>query len=293
MMRLLCLSLFIIPLSLPNGAFAQSACPTRQYGDADCDGKIGLVDVEIFRREFNKQDLKLDADFSGDGKVSLVDFEILRRNYGKSFQAADNSGIPPISPSRSVAPSVTLKPNHDEQNEKNQIGDDDDISNQEENTITRGLNSFWFGSGRSKDKSYTGLRFKGLKIPRVSKIVSAKILVFPKTDQWARMSFEVRGEAKGDSTPLRSVIDFEALEKTASTVNHFSYTRWEKGKWVELEDITPIIQELVNRPDWSQGQAVTLVFKSTEVITNSRKFAASHSGDPSLSPKLSITYIAP
>lgn len=64
---------------------APGNCHLKSMGDANCDGRVSLTDMEIFRREFNSPGTGLDADFNGDGKVSLVDFEILRRNFGLSL----------------------------------------------------------------------------------------------------------------------------------------------------------------------------------------------------------------
>lgn len=70
-------------------------CTSHPFGDANCDGRISLVDMEIFRREFNGQTLNgLQADFNGDGKISLVDYEILRRNFGRSFPESTPNQCP-------------------------------------------------------------------------------------------------------------------------------------------------------------------------------------------------------
>lgn len=71
-------------------------CSLHPLGDADCDGRVSLVDMEIFRREFNYPGSGHQSDFNGDGKVSLIDFEILRRNFGLRFPVP--SGICPVYP---------------------------------------------------------------------------------------------------------------------------------------------------------------------------------------------------
>lgn len=56
-----------------------AACPRRPEGDANCDGFVNLIDHEIFRAEYLGEFIGegiLQADFNSDGKVSLVDVQI-------------------------------------------------------------------------------------------------------------------------------------------------------------------------------------------------------------------------
>lgn len=64
----------IVPL---QGA---EACPTKDRGDANCDGLIDLVDFRIWATEYSTG-VGTSADFNGDGSVSFGDFSIWRDNY--------------------------------------------------------------------------------------------------------------------------------------------------------------------------------------------------------------------
>ncbi len=52
-------------------------CPTKNNGDANCDGLVTLVDFEFWRRGYHNPSTP-QADFNGDGLVNLVDHEVWR-----------------------------------------------------------------------------------------------------------------------------------------------------------------------------------------------------------------------
>ena len=53
----------------------------HDLGDANCDGKVDIVDFELWRREFTGAVSTKLANFNSDAKVDLVDFEIWRQGY--------------------------------------------------------------------------------------------------------------------------------------------------------------------------------------------------------------------
>lgn len=59
------------------------SCSTKSKGDVNCDGKIDLIDFNIWLSEFNSDAPPLNADINGDGKVNLTDFEIWRVEFTK------------------------------------------------------------------------------------------------------------------------------------------------------------------------------------------------------------------
>ena len=60
--------------------FAQS-CNFKNQGDADCNGRIDLIDYESWRREFLVIVTTKSADFNTDTRVDLVDYESWRRSF--------------------------------------------------------------------------------------------------------------------------------------------------------------------------------------------------------------------
>ena len=50
-------------------------------GDANCDGKVDIVDFELWRREFTREVSTTLSDFNGDAKIDIIDFELWRKSF--------------------------------------------------------------------------------------------------------------------------------------------------------------------------------------------------------------------
>jgi hypothetical protein len=67
------------PEPQPSGSVGPSpSCPQKSKGDADCNNKVTLTDIEIWRSEFIEPNgsVPFRADFNDDGRVTLVDMQI-------------------------------------------------------------------------------------------------------------------------------------------------------------------------------------------------------------------------
>lgn len=68
------------PTARPS-AVPSTNCATKSKGDVNCDGRIDLVDFNIWLSEFNGLSKTLNADVNGDGRVSGADFDVWRQTY--------------------------------------------------------------------------------------------------------------------------------------------------------------------------------------------------------------------
>lgn len=73
--------------SLSTDSLSNSTCSKLDLGDADCSGKITLLDFEIWRTEYNHERLTFEADFDGDRIVGKKDYNI----WAKNFTAENNN----------------------------------------------------------------------------------------------------------------------------------------------------------------------------------------------------------
>ena len=68
-----------------------------EYGDANLDGRVDLIDLGILGDNLNSSGNWADGDFNGDGAVNIVDFGILSDNYGfgepSSLAAPEPTGV--------------------------------------------------------------------------------------------------------------------------------------------------------------------------------------------------------
>ena len=87
-----CFSLFLLYaiVKLPRA----SGCDLKGKSDADCDGKITLLDFEIFRKELTWMLLTIDSDFNLNGEVDIGDFELWRNGYFNPGITLTPSAIP-------------------------------------------------------------------------------------------------------------------------------------------------------------------------------------------------------
>lgn len=134
-----------------------------------------------------------------------------------------------------------------------------------------------------------GMRFTDIRIPKGATITSA------------RVDFCV-DEATSDATAL--TIEGEdvssAVSFTASTGNIRGRTRtsasvsWSPGAWSTVGDVQPsadvssIIQELVDRPDWTAGGAMALLISGT-----GKRVAKSFDNSPAEAPQLVLAWSNP
>lgn len=58
-----------------------ASCTTKSNGDANCDGRVDLVDFNQWLTGSNAAGYNANIDFNGDGKVSLADFEVWRGTF--------------------------------------------------------------------------------------------------------------------------------------------------------------------------------------------------------------------
>ncbi len=64
----------------PTSSNIPSNCPTKNQGDANCDGAIDSKDYEIWQNEYLQNWPGVYADFDNDQQVTIIDYEIWRGN---------------------------------------------------------------------------------------------------------------------------------------------------------------------------------------------------------------------
>jgi type IV pilus assembly protein PilY1 len=64
---------------------------------------------------------------------------------------------------------------------------------------------------------------------------------------------------------------------------------WAPNAWYESPDFTGVIQEIVNRPGWSPGNALVVIL-SSKGHTNDERRIWSFEGEPQKAARLTISY---
>jgi hypothetical protein len=148
----------------------------------------------------------------------------------------------------------------------------------------------WVGTGANVAQSFTGLRFNNLPMPNKATITEAYLEVYSPSYSWIRIDLLIAADASGDSPPFRWVSRPSLRWLTMQKVEHHSNRAWSAGSWNRLGNVTAIVQEVVNRPDWQTGHSLSLILKGIGKQWG-RKFVASYEGDPMHAARLVIRYV--
>ncbi|HEX9115137.1 MAG TPA: right-handed parallel beta-helix repeat-containing protein [Anaerolineae bacterium] len=166
----------------------------------------------------------------------------------------------------------------------------DDDGFQDGGTWTNDTSSLWVGDNRDVNNSYAGIRFSGVTVPKGATIQSATLRLCSVAASSARMTVNVYGEASGNSAKLSSASLPGARARTAAFTTVTNPGPWGTNSWYAI-DVSKIVKEIVGRPDWAQGNALSLLLKGSSGSQGARRAVHSNtSWDSSLVPQLEITY---
>jgi hypothetical protein len=143
----------------------------------------------------------------------------------------------------------------------------------------------------SNSKFNGGFRFAGIDIPQGSTINSATFSGYVYDTNQDDMYATIYGHAADNSpdftAPNDSIIDTGVRPRTSASVawqETFGSTGWKN------KDVTSIVQEIINRPGWSNNNAITLLFISDNNTMPKPCHFRSYDGVPAEAAKLTIDY---
>jgi hypothetical protein len=121
--------------------------------------------------------------------------------------------------------------------------------------------------GTAQAPMLDGLRFTGLPVPKGGEILSAKIQFKVDETGSETASYKIRGEAADNASTYLSVAgNISSRPSTTATVP------WAPPAWTTIgqagpaqltPDLKTIVQEVVNRPGWVEGNAVAFMIDGT------------------------------
>lgn len=74
---------FMLKKKMSQSETELGTCPKKPQGDTNCDDVINETDYNIWVQEYTGQETTQNADFNRDGRVDLIDYEIWRRHIGE------------------------------------------------------------------------------------------------------------------------------------------------------------------------------------------------------------------
>lgn len=165
--------------------------------------------------------------------------------------------IPTPTPTPSPTPTPTATP----PSQPITISVNGTLFNQDNSTYTNP--GTWIGNGASTGSSYLGLRFPNVSIPQGKTITSAVLQVRASETKWITISFNLYADDVGNSAAFSSTAKPSSRTLTSNKISHTSDVRWNAGKWYSFAESKHIIQEVINRNDWSTGNNLSLIAKGT------------------------------
>ena len=141
------------------------------------------------------------------------------------------------------------------------------------------------GSGR-----FLALRFRSVPVPPGSTIHSAVLELYSVGDATRSISLRYSGEAVGDSAPLTTAPwNFSHRLRTEAFVDD-TPGPWQLSQYNPSPDLSAIIQEIVNHPDWLAGNDLTVFVANHGSAQNRYIGSFETSASPTRAPVLTITY---
>jgi hypothetical protein len=157
-------------------------------------------------------------------------------------------------------------------------------------TIHRSTGDIELGTGSGSVPATAGLRFTGVQIPKGATIVNAQVQFT--VDEIGKKAAELslRAEEADNSPPITtSPFNISSRPRTTASVG------WSVPKWQTLgaagpNQMTPnlatVLQEVVSRPGWAPGNALSVIVTGT-----GRRTAGSF--ESAAPPVLRVEYLAP
>ncbi len=129
-----------------------------------------------------------------------------------------------------------------------------------------------------------GIRFRNVRIPKDTTIVSAELIFTVDETNSGDTSLTIKGEAADDSGAF-STSDGDVSNRDTTTAS----TSWGPDPWTTVgvthasPDIGPIVQEIVNRAGWQDGNAMSFIITGTGERT-----AEAYEGNAAAAPVLRV-----
>ena len=170
-----------------------------------------------------------------------------------------------------------------------QVEKSSDDVNEDGNSYDATNSQLWFGTGQNGSKSYMGVRFTNLDIPKGATITDAHLEVYTLTAQWISMHILIGADAVDNSATFTSATRPSTRSFTTARLDYRSDIPWMAGTWNDIGDVKAVVQEIVNRTGWQSGSSLSILIKGVGGSWG-RKFVTSYDGDPAHAPRLIISY---
>ncbi|MDP8236584.1 MAG: C25 family cysteine peptidase, partial [Candidatus Erginobacter occultus] len=139
-----------------------------------------------------------------------------------------------------------------------------------------------------------GFRFRNITIPKETVIHSAsvKFCASPYPESKGSPTYRLRAVTEDNAPIWTESYNPVVCPKTDAYVV-WAPPPWTDGNWYTTPDISNVIQEVVNRPGWNSGNALSIVPDNTMYLDNYYRQASTYERGSSYAAQLIIVYEAP
>jgi len=132
-----------------------------------------------------------------------------------------------------------------------------------------------------------GIRFQQVTIPRGATIRYAAIEFEADEAEAMATDLVIYGEAASNTAPFSP--DSYNISRRALTTAQVPWQELDPWYWVDAKyhtpNLAPIVQEIIQRENWKNGNALTFIIKGS-----GRRTAESYDGEPTAAPRLYVEY---
>jgi hypothetical protein len=172
-----------------------------------------------------------------------------------------------------------------------QVVNGSDDANEDGEDYSDSFGNVWIGDGSHPEAGYAGLRFSNIQVPAGATIVSARLEFYTGFNNWIGLQVEIGAEAGIAPQSFSETSRPSSRLLLPPRITHHSDDNWLAGNWHLLEDVSPLVQAVVDQPGWSSGSSLALVIRNIAPGQWGRKYLISADQDPALAPRLVITYV--
>jgi hypothetical protein len=153
-----------------------------------------------------------------------------------------------------------------------------------------GSSSLQLAEDGSLDQA-VGLRFRNLGLPQGATILGARVQFSSDEIDTGSADLVIEGQASDDAATFERV-DGNVTDRPRTSASVF----WDPPAWTSSKasgadqrtpELTAIVQEIVDRPGWSDGNALVLI-----VTGSGTRTARSYDGTPARAAILEVEYLA-
>jgi hypothetical protein len=171
-----------------------------------------------------------------------------------------------------------------------QISADQDDVNEEGKGFAAVGTSLWIGTASDPKASFTGLHFRKVSIPQGAHITAARLEFYSTTSQWLPIQLEIAADAADNSAVFSNASRPSARTLTTARVSHDSNASWDANTWYVFDDMSAVVQEIINRPGWKKDNSLSIILHGTADSPWGRKFVASYARDAATAVRLAVSY---